>query len=244
MLKRWNNLRLLSLLLLTFSSTQAAALEFIRSSVSPEFPDGLHAKYLRYIAEQMQLKIDIVPMPFARRIVALTSGQIDIMVGMQRENDQEDKVIYLFPSYETLRHSFFIMKDRGIQLNDFADLSKLNIGVTIHAKYYQRFHDQADLALISVSTLEQKVNLLSKGRIDTFIHYEHSAVAYLQHHNLQDTIVLAPYQPTEYNEYFVTISAQSQLFPYQEKLQAIIRAGHDNGDFARIRAQHYQLSTD
>jgi polar amino acid transport system substrate-binding protein len=244
MRKQWKNVRILSLILMIFSSSHLAALEIIRSSVSPEFPDGLHAKYLRYIAEQMQLKIEIVPMPFARRIVALTSGQIDIMVGMQRENDQKDMVIYLFPSYETLRHSFFIMKDRGTQLNDFADLSKLNIGVTIHAKYYQKFHDQADLALISVSTLAQKVNLLTKGRIDTFIHYEESTVPYLQHNNLQDAIVLAPYQPTEYNEYFVTISAKSQLFPYQEKLQAIIRAGHDKGDFARIRAQHYELSAD
>jgi polar amino acid transport system substrate-binding protein len=214
------------------------------SSVSPEFPDGLHAKYLRYIAAQLKLKLEIVPMPFARRIVALTSGQIDIMVGMQRENDDVDQVIYLFPSYETLRHSFFVVKDRGTQLNDFADLSKLNIGVTIHAKYYQRFHEQTDLALISVSTLKQKVELLLKGRIDTFIHYEESAMPYIQQQGLQEKIGLAPYQPTEYNEYFFTISAKSQLFPYQEKLQKIIQAGFDHGDFARIRTEHYQLGTD
>jgi polar amino acid transport system substrate-binding protein len=42
--------------------------DIIRTSVSEEFIDGLHAKYLRNIAKHMNMPIEIVPMPFAIRI--------------------------------------------------------------------------------------------------------------------------------------------------------------------------------
>lgn len=211
----------------------------LRSSVSPEFPDGLHAKYLRFIATKMDMELDIVPMPFARRIVALQNGQIDLMVGMQRENSTSDAIIYIYPSYEKLRHTFFVLASGKNQLTSFDDLTRLKIGVTIHAKYYRHFQEQEGLALISVTSLKQKVELLLKGRIDTFIHYQESTQPLLTQRQLTDVVVMAPYQPTEHNEYYVTISEKSRLFPYQEKLHRIIKTAVENKDFVNIREAHY-----
>ena len=232
---------LLLVLLLTVSFS-CAGKNILYSSVSPEFPNGLHTKYLQFIANKMNMELDIVPMPFARRVVALQSGQIDLMVGMQREDNTQDDIIYIYPGYEQLRHTFFVLAPNQTKLTSFADLVKLNIGVTIHAKYYQHFQEQQGLSLIAVSTLKQKIELLLKGRIDTFIHYQESTEPLLKKMQLDNQVVIAPYQPTEYNEYYVTISEKSRLFPYQETLQKVVKAAVENNDFNRIREAHYQLN--
>lgn len=165
----------------------------------------------------------------------------DVMVGMQREDSTEDDIIYLYPAYEKLRHTFFVLASKQEKLLTFDDLMQLNIGVTIHAKYYQHFQQQPGLSLIAVSTLKQKIELLRKGRIDTFIHYQESTEPLLKRMHLDSKIVIAPYQPTEYNEYYITISKKSRLLPYREKLEKVVKAAAENGDFSKIRQQHYLL---
>jgi polar amino acid transport system substrate-binding protein len=232
---------LLSCLLFMLASSTLFAQTTMYSSVSPEFPNGLHAKYLRYIADKMAMELDIMPMPFARRIRALRQGKIDLMVGMQKENASSDDIIYILPAYEKLRHSFFVLQNSQQKLTRFEDLNEMTIGVTIHAKYYKHFQEQQNLALIAVSTLKQKVDLLLKGRIDTFIHYQESTEPYLKKHDLDNKVILASYQPTENHEYYVTISEKSRLFPYQEKLRSILEKALENGDFEQIRNAHYAL---
>ena len=232
---------LLFYLVLFIFSGQCHAKNILYSSVSPEFPAGLHFQYLQHIAQKMDMELDIVPMPFARRVVALQSGQIDLMVGMQRESSREDDIIYIYPAYEKLRHTFFVLTSNQEKLRSFDDLLQLNIGVTIHAKYYQHFQQQPDLSLIAVSTLKQKIELLRKGRIDTFIHYQESTEPLLTRMHLDSEVVIAPYQPTEYNEYYITIGKKSRLFPYREKLERVMKTVVENGEFIHIRQQHYQL---
>ena len=233
--------RLLIYLVLFIFSGQCHAKNILYSSVSPEFPAGLHFKYLQHIAQKMDMELDIVPMPFARRVVALQSGLIDLMVGMQREDSRDDDIIYIYPAYEKLRHSFFVLASNQDKLRSFEDLLQLNIGVTIHAKYYQHFQQQPGLSLAAVSTLKQKIELLRKERIDTFIHYQESTEPLLRRMHLDSEIVIAPYQPTEYNEYYITISKNSRLLPYREKLEKLVKTAVENGDLRQIREQHYQL---
>ncbi|WP_416306850.1 substrate-binding periplasmic protein [Neptunicella sp. SCSIO 80796] len=236
----FKNVSLVLLVALLLLSPLTKAKPLLRSSVSPEFSQGLHAKYLQLIADKMEMKLDLYPMPFARRVVALKSGQIDLMVGMQRESNIQDEVIYIYPSYEKLRHTFFVLKEQQHQLKQFEDLQQMTIGVTIHAKYYQRFNQQADLALIAVSSLRQKIDLLMKGRIDSFIHYQESTIPVLKSMALDGEIVKSDYQPTEYHPYYVTISEKSVLFPLKAKLSTVIRTATENGEFARIRQEHYR----
>ncbi len=215
------------------------AKEMLRSSVAPEFIDGLHTKYLKNIAKHLDMELSLAPMPFARRIAALKKGEIDIMVGMQRQSDEQDEVVYIFPSYEQLRHAFFVLKSDKTRLKDFDDLKALNIGVTVHAKYFEKFHEETNLAMVGVSTLTQKIDLLVNKRIDTFLHFEQSTVPTLQRLGMDNVIVLAEYQPIEYSEYFVTISKFSPLVAKKSLLEKVVREAIENGEFEAIRAAHY-----
>ncbi|ABG41056.1 amino acid ABC transporter substrate-binding protein, PAAT family [Paraglaciecola sp. T6c] len=211
----------------------------IQSSVSKEFINGLQVKYLKNIAKHMNMEIEIIPMPFARRIRELREGNLDLLVGLRRVDGEQDEVVYIKPSYETLRHTFFVRKSDENQLLSFTDLRKLNIGVTRNAKYFERFNQETDLVMVPVSTLLQKIELLKKGRIDTFIHFQESALPRINDMGLQNDIVLAQYQPIEVNNYYVTISQNSPLFKHKHLVEAAVRKAIKDDEFATIRREHY-----
>jgi hypothetical protein len=41
----------------------------IRAAVAKEFKDGLHSRYLKYIATKLGMEIEVTVMPLARRII-------------------------------------------------------------------------------------------------------------------------------------------------------------------------------
>ena len=178
-------------------------------------------------------------MPFARRLDALRRGDIDVMVGLQRADDVQDEVAYLYPSYEALRHTFFVLSTERHKLKNFEDLRQLDVGVTIHAKYFERFNQESALAMVGVSTLKQKIRLLENGRIDTFLHFKESTLPTLKNMQLSERIVLADYQPNEQANYYFALSTNSPFIKRREQFEQAISAGVKNGKFAEIRRQHY-----
>lgn len=216
----------------------------LRSSVSAELVDGLHVKYLEYIASHMNMEIEIIPMPFARRLRELRLGHLDLLIGLQRVNDKQDEVVYIQPSYETLRHSFFVKKENTHQLQGFADLKELTIGVSRHAKYLERFNQEPGLMMVPVASLRQKIELLMKGKINTFIHFQESVLPLISQMGLQNDIVLADYQPIEVNQYYLTISQNSPLFAKKYLFEAIVKEAVANQEFMAIRQKHYASALD
>ena len=211
----------------------------IRTSVSAEFVDGLQVKYLKNIARHMNMEIEIIPMPFARRLRELRLGHLDVLIGLQRVGDEQDEVVYIKPSYETLRRTFFVRKENVDKLHIFTDLKELTIGVTQYAKYFEQFSQEPGLILVSVSSLKQKIELLMKGRINTFIHFQESALPLISHMGLQNDIVLADYQPIEVNQHYLTISQNSPLFAKKHLFESVVRDAVANQEFITIREKHY-----
>jgi polar amino acid transport system substrate-binding protein len=227
------------ILVLGFFSGFSFGQEVIRTSVPEEFVNGLHAKYLKNIARHMNMEIEITPMPFARRLRELRQGNLDLLVGLQREDNKQDEVVYIKPSYETLRHTFFVSKKNIDKLQRFSDLKNMYIGVTRHAKYFKQFNQESGLIMVPVTTLRQKIALLMKGRINTFIHYQESALPLITDMGLQNEIVLADYQPIEVNEYYVTISQNSPLINKKHLFETAVRDAIAHHEFATIRRNHY-----
>lgn len=68
------------------------------------------------------------------------------------------------------------------------------IGVTINARYFTKFNqEKAEISMVPVTSLKQKIGLLQKGRIDTFIHFQESVLPTLRSMGLEQEIVLADF---------------------------------------------------
>lgn len=216
----------------------------IRSSVSPILANGLHTEYMQYLASKANMKLDIQPMPFARRIKMMRQGELDVITGLQLRILPTKDIIYLDPPYEQLNHTFFILNKNQHKLSSFADLKELAIGVTRWATYFERFEKEDELIMVGVNSLQKKIKLLRNGRIDTFIHYQQSTEPTLQKMGLTNEIVVADFQATTLQDYHFAISARSPLISHKKLFEKLIAEGVAQGDFARIRQQYYLKKND
>lgn len=227
-----------TLLLVAYTNSSFAV---IKSSVSPEFVNGLHRQYLTYIANKLGAKLDIQPMPFARRLKQLKVGKLDILVAVIKRNEEAaSTLVYLEPSYEQLASSFFILKQHQGLLNNANELQNLIIATTFNAKYFTHLELFERVNKIEVASLEQKIRLLQKKRVDAFLHYLPSALSTLQRMGLTDEIVQSKYQPSTFEDHYFVITEDSPLFGQKKQLEQIIATGIAQGDFAQIRQNYYQ----
>ena len=215
------------------------AREVLRSSVSPEFRNGLQEKYLHYLAEKASMDLKIYPMPISRRIRALKQGEIDIMVSISDSLPENDDFYKLSPSYEQISSQYFLRSEDVEKLSSRKDLKKLIVGMTIDKQARFKWLEQDHFETIYVGTLEQKIELLTLGRIDSFLHFEQSAQRVIELKGLNEKISIAPFQSGVTSDYYFAISTKSPLYKNREKFEVIIKQGVESKDFQRIREAHY-----
>ncbi len=224
-----------------FNSVCFAASEkvVIKSAVAEGYLDGLHAKYLHYIADKLSVNLSLKTMPFARRVIEMRSGGLDIMVGLQRTEQRDDDFVYIFPHYESLSYRFFTLNEKHASVKSYRDLQGKYIGVNKWAKYFFPFDSDKNLKKYQVSNLEQNIKMLLHGRIEVFIHYEESTIPMLEALEVDHLITKTVYQPNHNNKHHVVISKSSSLMARIPELEAIIEQAVANGDFLKIRLDHY-----
>jgi ABC-type amino acid transport substrate-binding protein len=183
----------------------------------------------------MELELDIYPIPFARRLASLKSGEIDIMVGLKHTHKQR-KFSFLQPSYESLKAIYFIRKSDQARMQQASDLAHLIGGFSIDEKEFIEQVRSQFKDVVTVTNLEQKIKLLARGRIDTFVHFESSAEFKIREMGMR--LIKADYQPADNLDYHIGISLLSPLLPLREKLENVIEQGVANGDLVNIRLQH------
>lgn len=229
---------LLIVLLCTFSQAQENK-PVIKAAVAEGFADGLHAKYLRFIADKLSVKLSLSTMPFARRIQEIRNGNLDIIVGLQKTEDREDEFIYIEPYYESLSYRFFSLNHNKNKINKFEDLYEKLIGVNKHSRYFPRFDKDNNLQKIDVVSLRQNIKLLLKGRIDLLIHYQESAIPTIESLGATQKIAMTNYQPSISNKHYIAISHKSFLVEHKDQLQEIIKQAIKNKELLAIRLKHY-----
>lgn len=226
--------------IISFSTMAEENSDTINAAVAEGFPNGLHAKYLRYIADKLNVKLNLSTMPFARRVQEVRNGNLDIIVGIQQTEDRKDEFIYIEPYYETLSYRFFTLKDNQASINFFEDLQQKLVGVNKHSKYFPAFNQSDEIFKVNVVNLKQNIQLLMKKRIDLFIHYEESTIPTLKALGVDELIVKTNYQPEHSNKHFVAISNKSKLTNRLAELHLIMQQAMSNGDLRDIRLKHYQ----
>jgi ABC-type amino acid transport substrate-binding protein len=211
----------------------------IKSSVSDEFRNGVHERYLEYLAEKLDMNLEIIPMTYNRRLASLRDGNIDIMTGVRNTYETKGQFIYLQPSYSTSQNSYFIRSDGKTILNTVKDLNGLTIAITANEKGHVQALENLGAKVVVIGSLSQKILLLQKNRIDAFEHVESSAVRQIREKDLAGEIILAGYKSNNLLEFHFALSTSSSLMPHKRAIEAVIAEGVSNGDFTAIREGHY-----
>jgi len=211
----------------------------IKAAVAKEFKDGLHSRYLNYIAKQLGMKISITTMPLARRIVEVQKGNLDLIVGLQQTKERAEGLIFILPAYEQLSFRFFSLNENATAIRSDNDLHGKTVGVIRGAKYFPSFEQDTELKKYPLKNLKTNIDMLLLGRIDLFVHYEESTMPMLKLMGVGHLIKKSNYQPKHSYEHYLAISKNSPLAAKKQQLKAIVERGISQQDFIKLRLEHY-----
>lgn len=227
-------------LFLSASAVYAQPEKTIVSAVSKEFPTGLNSKIVKAVVSRLDSEIDMKYVSFARKLVLMEQGRIDLCAGLHRNAEREKYIHFVDPPY--LKFSgkyFFIRNNSSVKLETYDDLHGLRVATSINSKYFDKFDNDPQIVKTEVSKVEQKFKMLAKGRVDAVIHSYAGAVDIINRLGLQDEIVAADYRYLVSNAIYIGVSRRSHLMARLDEIEALVHDMVENGEFARIVDEHY-----
>ncbi len=226
--------------ILLHSNVQANEPYVIKAAVAKEFKDGLHSSYLKYIAKQLGMEINITTMPFARRIIEVKKGNLDLIIGLHHTKERASDLIFILPAYEQLSFRFFSLNENATAIGSYNNLGGKMIGVIRGAKYFSAFEHDKELKKYPLKNLKTNIDMLLLGRIDLFVHYEESTIPMLKLMKVDHLITKTKHQPNHSDDHYLAISKSSPLAIKRQQLMAIVERGIRQQDFIQLRLEHYQ----
>lgn len=222
-----------------FSAGPVVAAETLISSTSKEYAQGMNAKISEAVAERLGAELEMKYVSFARRLVLLEEGKIDFCSGLHRNAEREKFIHYVEPPYIT--HSvkqFFVRKGSGIKIQSYEDLYPLNVATSIGVKYFDRFDSDTKIRKTRVGKVEQKFEMLMRGRVDVVIHSYAGAIDIANRMGFADQIEIAEYSYSKSNPTYIGISRKSKMMKRLDEVEPVIREMVESGEIERIMTSH------
>jgi len=239
-------LSLLSIfVILAFSPAAAAQTDVLRVPVSSYPPwiitepdsdvSGIDIDLLKSLCIKMNLKLELVSVPFTRGMLMLEQGQLDAGTTLQRSADRERFLHFVEPYYyRGSDKAFYLLKRSPIIIQRYEDLTNLRIGYIAGTKYFARFDNDLHLNKTPAHNLHQLHEMLAQGRIDTFIHATSVADCALQKYGCARHIRHAQYRNSDSSGAYLAISRNSPLIKRANEFSRYIKDMIDSGEIDRI----------
>lgn len=193
-------------------------------------------------AEKFNASLVTDKAPFARRLLQLKNGEIDLLSGLLRNGEREQYAIFLFPPYKRKSNKYFFMrKGESHSVNTYEDLYSLKIGVQIGSTYFPRFDADSRIKKYATNSDESRFKMLLLKRIDAVLHTDVYGLYTVHRMGLQDKIEIAPYKYTEVNPVYMAVSKKSALIHYIDELERVFKDMVESGEVDRI-IQGYFIS--
>jgi len=201
-------------------------------------PEGLVVALLDDISKRMGFKVKFVEVSFHRGMYMLDNGDVDIMPGLFKRKDREEKYLYVETPYRYERTSFLVLRD-GPKIDSYEDLRGLTIGTLEEVKYFNRF--DSDDTLIKKPVLSDKLNMrkLMEGRIDCFILAGEVAKQNIAMAGGEKSIVQAAFQPRKNDGVYLVFSRRSPNKDLVEGLNKMLSAMDKKGELNRLYQRYF-----
>ncbi len=181
---------------------------------------GENIEIAKLLAKSINLEPIFIHCPFARCLAMVKHGQADMIFGLRKFPEREIHLTFLSPAYMIQHYPlrFFTLKTSQQTINQFSDLTKLTVGILRGATYFDEFDHNRNIKKVALTSREQLVNMLLKGRIDTFLEREESIKPLVSQNDYKNKLVLANYQYDRASASYIAISKHSKIQSYSKKL--------------------------
>ena len=212
--------------------------------IEPPFVDlvdgelvGHHIEIANLIAASVELTPVFILCPFARCLNLVQQGQADMMLGLKKLPEREKDLIFLNPPYMVQHYPlrFYTLASKKVEINTFGDLQKLIVGTLRGASYFDLFDKNTAITKVELNTREQLVQMLLRGRIDTFMEREESILPLVSEQEYKTQFSLAHYQYDKAVNSYIAISKNTHIKNYAERLSTELQRFISNNTFEKIR---------
>jgi ABC-type amino acid transport substrate-binding protein len=201
---------------------------------------GENIDIINLLAKSIGLKPVFLQCPPVRCLTLVKQGQADMLLGLSKSPSREKDLIFLNPPY-LLQHQplrFFTLKERNLRIDSFSDLSPLLVGTLRGAMYFPLFDKSRDIKKVAFTSRKQLVNMLLKGRIDTFLEREESVLPFLSTTEYQNRFTMADYQYNKTINSYIVLSRHSKAKRFANKLSQVLAKALSDGTIERIRMEN------
>jgi len=213
----------------------------LKSAVSAENKSGFHVQIINFISKEVGQEVNIHDVPLARRLQMISTGKLDLLVGLRKTPERESRFIYIEPSYtKGYPVSAFYINSHLIE-NKFDSNKKMLIAVTKHSAYIKDYNLSFHFELIEVPSLYQQIQMLDKGRVDAFIHGKKKATIALNKMQLSHIKPSSEIKPDKLKKVpsYIVISKFSTLVNDIDKLSRISKILR-RGKYRELHDLYYQ----
>lgn len=188
------------------------------------------------LAAELGYKTKFVYCPVARCFAFAQSGQADMIIAVRKTAIREQFLHYLEPpiKIQKLPLKFYTLTDNNITLSHYNDLIPLKVGVLRGASYFDPFDHDQQIAKVALSNHQQLMDMLLKGRVDTFLEREESVLPLVDEKIYSTDISIAKYSYNEDVGSYIAIAKQSPLANEVVKLSTALQRLFDSGELATI----------
>jgi polar amino acid transport system substrate-binding protein len=131
---------------------------------------GIDASVLDEIARRTGLKFDYVECPWARCLIMLQNGSVDMITSIAKTEGRKESMDFLEPpTRDNYAISFYTNAKATHALSRYEDLYGLEIGVIRSSAYFERFDQDHRLQKTLVTGERQLVDMLASQRLDVIV---------------------------------------------------------------------------
>jgi polar amino acid transport system substrate-binding protein len=131
---------------------------------------GIDALVLDEIARRTGLGFDYVECPWARCLIMLQNGSVDMITSIAQTEERRKSMDFLEPpARDNYPISFYTNAKARHAINRYEDLYGLDIGVVRSTAYFERFDQDQKLQKTFGARERQLVDMLASQRLDVIV---------------------------------------------------------------------------
>lgn len=183
---------------------------------------GIDVDILRKIGNEMDVHFEWKLYPWARCLLSMEQGKVDIMTGIAYTEERAEYITYSNKPYYACHPAFFKLKDAPFEILSYDNLLKKKIGYSRSSAYFEPFDSDTLLRKIDVHGEAQLIQMLLHKRIDLFIGTDIQVEYDIVEQQLQMEITKVDYTPDAPIHLFCGVSKNSLFTRRWSEFNAIL----------------------
>ena len=194
---------------------------------------GYHFDFLTALEERSGSCIDKTLLPYSRARRSIELGEHD--GGLLLRSTNLDPYVEYIVKLVTSRT--VIIPKKGISLDSYDDLTNITFGKLRGTNLNERLENDPNISFIKISSYEQGLKMLKKGRIDAIVGNERG-LSYIENNDIANDVNLSGKFVVGQREVWLVLSKKSENLDKAKQLKRAAQALINEGVFENILTKH------